>query len=76
VASSDQDDDSKFARYQAIALVWNVGWPIAAAVIIGGWLDGHLGTSPLFILVLALGGLVLTVYRLVQLGPPRSGDED
>lgn len=76
MASSGHDDEPKYARYQAIALAWNVGWPIAAGVIVGSWLDGKLGTSPLFILVFSLGSLVVTVYRLVQTGSSQPGEDD
>ena len=75
MTSSGRDDELKYARYQAIAVAWNLGWPIAAAVVAGSWLDGRLGTSPRFILALALGGLVVTVRRLMQLGSRPSGGE-
>lgn len=68
--SPEGDEDrgaARLARYQAAALAWNLGWPIAAGVVAGSWLDGRLGTSPLFILAFTLGALVATVRRLLQL---------
>lgn|GEM_PF-1802241 len=69
---SGREDESKYARYQAMGVAWNMGWPIAASVVAGSWLDGRFGTSPLFILALSLGGLLVTVRRLMQLNsrPP------
>ncbi len=75
MTSARRHDEAKYASYQAIALAWNLGWPIAASVVAGSWLDGRLGTSPVFILALSLGGLVVTVRRLMQLGSPSSGGE-
>ncbi len=76
MTSSGPDEEVKYARYQAVGVAWSLGWPIATAVVAGSWLDARLGTSPLFILALALGGLVVTVRRLMLLGPPGSGGHD
>jgi F0F1-type ATP synthase assembly protein I len=40
---------------------------IVACVISGYYLDDYLGTSPLFILVLTLGGMTGALYRLLRM---------
>ncbi len=61
---------------QAIALAWNLGWPIAAGVLVGAWIDSTFGTAPAATLVLTLGALVAVVRWLIGLGNgPRGGEQ-
>jgi len=60
--------ERKRAAYQAMAVAWSLGWPIAAGVLIGSWLDGYFDTSPLFILVFGLGALAAAVRQLIAIG--------
>lgn len=55
------------AHVQLLAVSWNFGWPIAAGVGIGYWIDGRLGTSPLASLGLGLGALAVSISRMIQL---------
>ena len=56
---------------------------MALTVMVGGgvgaWLDGRLGTSPLFLLALLMGGLGVGMYRLIKqvdgTEPDESDDE-
>jgi F0F1-type ATP synthase assembly protein I len=38
---------------------------VVAGVLLGSYLDGRLGTMPLFTLLLTLGGMVGALYRLL-----------
>lgn len=55
------------AHVQLLAVSWNFGWPIAAGVGIGYWIDEHLGTSPLASLGLGLGAMIASISRLIRL---------
>jgi len=52
-----------FGRYGALAL--GMGWAVAAGALIGYYLDGYLGTSPLFLVVLTLGAVGGSIYNLI-----------
>ncbi len=52
-----------YGRYGALAL--GVGWVVAAGAIIGYYLDGYLGTSPLFALILTIGAMSGAIYTLI-----------
>lgn len=52
-----------YGRYGALAL--GVGWSVAAGAIIGYYLDGYLGTSPLLTLLLTVGAMSGAIYALV-----------
>ena len=56
---------------QALAVASQLGFVLAAAVIIcivGGWyLDGRLGTSPLFVILGSILGTAAGIYSSVQL---------
>lgn len=62
-----QDRPPRSAHLQLIAVAWNFGWPIAAGVALGHWLDLKLGSSPAATLGLGLGALVVAVWRLLVL---------
>lgn len=56
------------AHLQILAVSWNLGWPIAGGVIFGYWIDGKLGSSPAATLLLGIGALTVSVWRLIELG--------
>jgi hypothetical protein len=56
------------ALLQLMAISWNFGWPVAAGVILGNWVDGKLGSSPAAALTFGLGAMVTAVWRLIALG--------
>jgi F0F1-type ATP synthase assembly protein I len=53
-----------------VGLAWGFGWRVVAGVILGFYLDGWLGTSPLFLVVLAVGSLVAAVAELIRAAAP------
>lgn len=55
---------------QLVGLAWGFGWRVVAGVILGFYLDGWLGTSPLFLVVLAVGSLVAAVAELIRAAAP------
>ncbi len=56
------------ALMQLMAISWNFGWPVAAGVIVGSWVDGKLGSSPVATLTFGLGAMITAVWRLIALG--------
>jgi len=42
---------------QLLGLAWGFGWRVVAGVLLGFYLDGWLGTSPLLLVVFALDRL-------------------
>ena len=56
------------AHLELLAVSWNFGWPIAAGVIAGHWIDLHLGSSPAATLLLGIGALAVSVRRMIDLG--------
>lgn len=55
----------KGGAVEALALAWSFGWPTAAGVLVGYWLDGWLGTAPWLTLLLAISAMVLAVVRII-----------
>jgi len=57
--------------WEALGIVTQFGITCAVAVglgiFLGDWLDGLLGTSPMFSLILALGGMIAAVTGTYQL---------
>ena len=57
--------------WEALGVVTQFGVTCAVAVwlgfLLGNWLDGLLATSPLFSLILALGGMISAVTGTYQL---------
>ena len=51
------------SRYGALG--FEFGGTVVAGVIIGYYIDGYLGTAPLFTLVLTLTGMGGALYRLL-----------
>lgn len=62
-----EDPPQRPAHLQLLAVSWNFGWPVAAGVMLGHWLDVHLQTSPLGTLGLGIGALGGAVWRLIVL---------
>lgn len=52
----------KAGRLMAFGLEF--GFTVAAGVIVGYYLDGWLGTAPLFTLLISIGALAGALYRL------------
>jgi F0F1-type ATP synthase assembly protein I len=61
------DPNRRPAHLQLLAISWNFGWPVAAGVIAGYWIDDKLGSSPWVTLALGLGAMSAAVARLVRL---------
>jgi F0F1-type ATP synthase assembly protein I len=59
---------------QLLGLAWGFGWRVAAGVMIGFYLDAWLGTSPLFLVVFAVGSLVAATVDLIRASRPH-GEE-
>jgi F0F1-type ATP synthase assembly protein I len=55
---------------QLLGSAWGFGWRIAAGVLLGFYLDRWLGTSPLFLVLLAIGSLVAAVVELIRAAAP------
>ncbi len=52
---------------QFTGLGWYIATAIVAPTLAGVWIDGRLGTAPLFLLVGLLGGVVLAFYGTYRL---------
>lgn len=61
-------DRNRPAHLQLLAISWNFGWPVAAGVVAGHWLDEKLGCSPALTLGLGIGAMAVAVWRLIDLG--------
>jgi hypothetical protein len=74
-----ESDRSRPAHLQLLAVSWNFGWPIAAGVVLGHWIDEKLGTSPAATLLIGIGSMAASTWRLVTLSRKEAaerGDED
>ncbi|MDO8649115.1 MAG: AtpZ/AtpI family protein [Candidatus Peregrinibacteria bacterium] len=67
------DRKPEMSMWASLSLVWEIGYLIAIPAFLfgfgGAYLDQHVGTSPLFVLLglsLALTASMLVVYRRVQ----------
>jgi len=49
-----------------LGLAWGFGWRVVAGVLLGFYLDRWLGTSPLLLVVFALGSLIASVVELIR----------
>jgi hypothetical protein len=58
---------TRTAHLQLLAVSWNFGWPIAAGVALGYWIDENLGSSPAATLIIGIGALAASTWRLVTL---------
>jgi F0F1-type ATP synthase assembly protein I len=56
------------AHLELLAISWNFGWPIAAGVVLGHWLDERFGSSPAATLLFGIGALAVSVRRMIELG--------
>ena len=45
---------------------------VALAVLAGRWLDGRLGTTPIFLLIFCLSSFAVSLYRLLGEARPPS----
>jgi len=55
------------AHLQLLAVSWNFGWPVAAGVVLGHWIDESLGSSPAATLILGVGAMAAATWRLLSL---------
>ena len=62
------------AHLQLLAISWNFGWPVAAGVILGHWIDINVGSSPAATLIFGLGAMAGAVWRMIQLGKQEAAD--
>jgi F0F1-type ATP synthase assembly protein I len=65
-------------RWQSALLVLGIGWLIAIAIIggvlVGHWMDGKLGTSPVFLIIGILFGVAVAVYGVYATIKPFFGN--
>ena len=68
----NKEDGFKFSY--ALSLATQLGFLMASSitgfVLLGYWLDGKLGTSPILIIGGALIGIVLTIYEAYHMMKP------
>jgi F0F1-type ATP synthase assembly protein I len=62
---SEQDDSSIVKAGRFAALGFEFAGTVVAGVLAGYYLDSHLGTPPLFTLLLTLAGMGGALYRLL-----------
>jgi hypothetical protein len=62
-----ESDRTRAAHLQILAVSWNFGWPIAAGVGLGYWIDESLGSSPAATLLFGIGALAASTWRLLLL---------
>jgi hypothetical protein len=62
-----ESDRTRAAHLQLLAVSWNFGWPIAAGVALGYWIDEKLGSSPAAALLFGIGALAASTWRLLLL---------
>jgi hypothetical protein len=62
-----ESERTRAAHLQLLAVSWNFGWPIAAGVALGYWIDQHVGSSPAATLFLGIGAMAASTWRLLQL---------
>ncbi len=60
-------NSARGASYQAMAVAWNMGWPIAAGLLLGVYLDKRWDSSPFAALFCSLAALAAVVKRLISL---------
>lgn len=60
---------------QLLGLAWGFGWRIVAGVLLGFYLDRWAGTSPLFLVVFAIGSLIASVTELVRAASPETDSD-
>jgi hypothetical protein len=60
--------DNRPAHLQLLAVSWNLGWPVAAGVVLGHWIDVTVGSSPAATLGLGLGAFAMAIWRILVLG--------
>jgi len=62
---NDDDQNGLVNASRYAALGFEFAGIVVAGVLAGYWIDGRLGTAPLFTLLLTLGGMVGALYRLL-----------
>ncbi len=62
-----ESERTRAAHLQLLAVSWNFGWPVAAGVVLGYWIDESLGSSPAATLLLGIGSMAVSTWRLLAL---------
>ncbi len=67
-------------KWWALAFrVAGIGWYVAVCIVVGilggVWLDGKLGTTPLFILLGTIIGTIAAFYGMYRMVVPLLGDQ-
>jgi F0F1-type ATP synthase assembly protein I len=73
-AEQDPGARPSMKALEAAGLAWALGWPIAAGVLAGYWIDEQFGTAPVATLIFSISALALGVRRLLWLLD--RGDDD
>lgn len=71
--SSQQPNNIKSIGYvlgMGTGLGFILAFPLALAIFLGAWADNRLGTTPVFIVISLLIGIVLTVVNLYKIIMP------
>lgn len=50
-----------------VGIGWSFATPLVLGVLIGHWVDGQTGTSPLFVIIGTLLGLAIGIYVSVRM---------
>jgi len=60
-----EPDESQLKAWRLAAMGTEFGATIVAGVVLGYYLDGWLGTAPLFLLVVSMAAFAGSLYRMV-----------
>lgn len=60
--------------YRLIGVGWFIGISILLGILGGSWLDGKLGTKPLFLILGVVLGVIVAFYGLYRMVAPLMGD--
>lgn len=60
------------SAWTALSLVWDIGFAVAIPTVLcalgGRWLDGHFGTSPLFLIIGLFAALAVSGALVIRKG--------
>jgi F0F1-type ATP synthase assembly protein I len=59
------------ATAQALGLAWGFGWRVAAGTLLGWFIDGRLGTEPIFLAIFALAAFVSGISDFIKVSQRR-----
>ena len=69
-------DGARDANLEILSLAWSLGWRIAAGLLAGYYLDGWIGSTPLFTLLLSLAALAIGVRQILVVLNTSAGERD